>query len=76
MTFSQGFYPDQPDLWVSQGATNGQWLTFNQTTGDLVVVPEPSTFVFAGIGASMAGWHLMKQRRTNRRSERRFAELC
>jgi len=38
------------------------------TAGTLYAVPEPSTFVFAGIGAAMFGWQaLTSHRRRNRR---------
>jgi hypothetical protein len=42
---------------------NGQWLVFNPGVGSLVVVPEPSTMVFAGVGVAMAGWSAWKKRR-------------
>lgn len=41
----------------------GQWLVFQSQTGNLVVVPEPSTMVFAGVGVAMAGWSAWKKRR-------------
>ena len=40
-----------------------QWLVFQSTTGNLMVVPEPSTMVFAGVGVAMAGWSAWKKRR-------------
>ena len=53
--------------WVSGtfAGMNGetQWLVFQQGTGNLVVVPEPSTIVFAGVGVAMAGWSAWKKRR-------------
>jgi hypothetical protein len=36
--------------------TNGQVVEF-------VVVPEPDTIIFAGIGIAMAGWSIWKRRR-------------
>jgi fibronectin-binding autotransporter adhesin len=36
------------------------------TAGQLVVVPEPSAFVIAGIGVALAGYRRWNQRRTNR----------
>ncbi len=36
--------------------------------GQLVLVPEPSTVVFAGIGLFVAGWRAWAQRRASRRS--------
>lgn len=36
--------------------TNGQVV-------ELVIVPEPDTIIFAGIGIAMAGWSIWKRRR-------------
>lgn len=66
LSFTQD--PIDSNLWVSTMATDGRYMIFSQTSGDLVVVPEPSTFVFAGIGGALAGWHLMKQRRSRQRA--------
>jgi len=44
----------------------GQWLVFQSTTGNLVVVPEPSTIVFAGLGVAMSGWTMWKKRRLSK----------
>lgn len=53
--------------WVTQTFTGDggkdQWLVFQSQTGNLVVVPEPSTMVFAGVGVAMAGWSAWKKRR-------------
>lgn len=49
-------------VWVSSANTDGQYLVFSQLTGDLVVVPEPSTLVFAGIGAAVSGWTIWRRR--------------
>lgn len=70
LSFSQGLDASRPQLWVSQATADGQYLTFDQLTGEMVVVPEPSTVVFAGIGAAMAGWHMLKQRRRRRLESR------
>ena len=40
--------------------------------GQLTVVPEPSTIVFAGIGLAMFGWSTWTRRRANAR--RQFIE--
>jgi hypothetical protein len=56
-----------PNLWVSQTAMNGQFMTFNQMSGELLVVPEPSTIAFAGVGCGLAGWQAFKQRRLRQR---------
>lgn len=68
LTFSQNVDPDNPDLWISGTAPDGRYMTFNQMSGDLVVVPEPSTVAFAGIGCALAGWQLFKQRRMRQRA--------
>lgn len=49
-------------IWQT-GDAGGQYLVFNENTGYLVVVPEPSTIAFAGIGIGMAGWSAWKKRR-------------
>ena len=51
--------------WTTQATPNaaGQWLVFQPQNGNLVVVPEPSTIVFAGVGVAMAGWSAWKKRR-------------
>lgn len=50
-------------VWQTGNATNGQYLVFDENSGNLVVVPEPSTIAFAGIGIGMAGWSAWKRRR-------------
>ena len=46
--------------------TDGTWLVFQAQTGNLVVVPEPSTIVFAGLGVAMSGWTMWKKRRLSK----------
>jgi hypothetical protein len=70
LSFTQGLDPSFPLLWVSGTTATGQYLTFDQQAGEMVVVPEPSTVVFAGIGAAMAGWHMLKERRRRRLGQR------
>lgn len=70
LTFSQGLDTSFPQKWVSGTTSTGQYLTFDQVSGEMVVVPEPSTVVFAGIGATMAGWHMLKERRRRRLAAR------
>jgi len=41
----------------------GEYLRFEQSTGNLVVVPEPSTFVLAGLGAVLVGAQVWRRRR-------------
>lgn len=52
--------------WISPAATNGTYLVFQAATGNLVVVPEPSTIVFAGLGVAMSGWTMWKKRRLSK----------
>jgi hypothetical protein len=47
----------------STAAPLGEYLRFEQSTGNLVVVPEPSTFVLAGLGAVLAGAQVWRRRR-------------
>jgi len=57
---SSGNYFDQKygaGIWLSDWTAGGQRFIFSQASGVLTVVPEPSTIVFAGIGAAMLGWH-------------------
>ena len=35
--------------WISPGATDGTYLVFQAASGNLIVVLEPSTIVFAGL---------------------------
>ena len=55
---------------TSSPAATGSW-SLNKVSNDVVlsyvvVVPEPDTIVFAGIGIAMAGWSLWKRRRITR----------
>ena len=54
-----------PD-WVGTASNDGSFLVFQAATGNLVVVPEPSTIVFAGLGVAMSGWTMWKKRRLSR----------
>jgi len=49
--------------WYTAPGSDGTWLVFQAQTGNLVVVPEPSTMVFAGLGVAMSGWTMWKKRR-------------
>jgi hypothetical protein len=55
-------------IWLSSWTDNGtssQRLIFNQTSGDIIVVPEPSTIVMAGAG--VAGVAFLRWRRVRSR---------
>ena len=61
LTFTSG--TANPKVWTSTATTAGQSFTFDAAVGTLVIVPEPGTAIFAGIGIAMAGWSLWKRRR-------------
>jgi len=50
-------------LWTSTATPGGQQFTFDQTTGVLAVVPEPSSIAAAGMGLAMVGWRRLARRR-------------
>ena len=49
-------------VWTSTETANGQRLIFSTGTGDLVVVPEPSTYAMAVAGLSYWGWQMWRRR--------------
>jgi len=51
-------------VWWTQPNTSGQSLKFEQATGNLIVVPEPSTVVIASIGAALAGLWRSRRRKS------------
>ena len=55
--------------WTSDWSGDHQKVVFSQSTGQLTVVPEPSTIVFAGIGMAMFGWSTWTRRRAAARRE-------
>jgi hypothetical protein len=50
-------------LWTSTATGGGQQFTFNETTGVLALVPEPSSTAAVGIGLAMLGWRRLARRR-------------
>ena len=50
-------------VWTSTWTTNHQRLVFSTGTGDLVVVPEPSTYAMALAGLACGGWQMFRRRR-------------
>ena len=50
-------------IWTSSWTTNHQRLVFSTGTGDLVVVPEPSTYAMALAGLACGGWQMWRRRR-------------
>jgi fibronectin-binding autotransporter adhesin len=63
-----GFYRRGPDEWVSTYGTTEQYLRFDELTGRLEVVPEPSTWVMAVAGLAAAGWMARQKKLTRRRA--------
>jgi hypothetical protein len=49
-------------LWTSTATVGGQQFTFNETTGVLAVVPEPSSIAVVGMGLAMLGWRRLARR--------------
>lgn len=45
------------------GPQDGQYLVFEENTGMLMVVPEPSAVVIAGVGVALAGWRMARRRK-------------
>jgi fibronectin-binding autotransporter adhesin len=50
-------------VWTSTWTDNHQRLVFSTATGNLVVVPEPSTVAMALAGLACGGWRMMRRRR-------------
>ena len=65
LTFSQFGTEWSTQPFVGAGGQS-QWLVFQAQSGNLVVVPEPSTIVFAGLGVAMSGWTMWKKRRLSK----------
>ena len=61
-----GFYRRGPDEWVSTYGTTEQYLRFDELTGRLEVVPEPSTWVMAVAGLAAAGWMARRKKLAQR----------
>ena len=49
--------------WYTPDTSRGQYLAFNPASGQLVIVPEPSTWVLACLSAAAVG---LKARRRSR----------
>ena len=62
LSFTQNGSEWRSQDFVGQGGQT-QYLVFQSVSGNLVVVPEPSTIVFASIGVAMSGWSVLKKRR-------------
>ena len=56
-------FSDVGGVWTSTDTVNGQRLIFSTGTGDLIVVPEPSTYAMAVAGLACWGWQMFRRRR-------------
>jgi len=66
-----GSWTLEDGVWVSPTINNdagNQYFAFDQASGNLVVVPEPSTIVFAALGATISGVHCVNKRRRARQA--------
>ncbi|MEI8369089.1 MAG: autotransporter-associated beta strand repeat-containing protein [Planctomycetia bacterium] len=61
------FYSLGNDEWVSTFGTSDQFLRFDELTGKLEVVPEPSTWALALAGLTAAGWMARRKKLARRR---------
>lgn len=50
-------------IWSTGNTAAGQYMTFNQTTGVLAVVPEPSAVALAVVGVVVCGLQTVRRRR-------------
>jgi hypothetical protein len=50
-------------VWTSTATARGQRLVFSTGTGDLVVVPEPSTYAMAFAGLAYGGYMIFRRRK-------------
>ena len=61
------FYRLGADEWVSTFGTSDQFLRFDELTGRLEVVPEPSAWALAIAGLTAAGWMARRKKLARRR---------
>ena len=62
------FTNDGSGVWWSTETASKQFLKFTQATGNLVVVPEPSTWAMGVMGLAMAGLSEFRRRRAGRKA--------
>lgn len=62
-TYNDLTFSKSGSLWTSTSTVGGQRFTFDETSGVLAVVPEPSSIAAAGIGLAMLGWRRLARRR-------------
>jgi|GEM_PF-3217446 len=58
-----GVFTNSGQEWSSPSASDGSYLVFEAATGNLVVVPEPSTCAMALAGLACGGYSLFRRRR-------------
>jgi len=58
-----GVFTNSGQEWSSPSASDGSYLVFEAATGNLVVVPEPSTYAMALAGLACGGYSLFRRRR-------------
>ena len=58
-----GTFTNSGQEWSSPSASDGSYLVFQAATGNLVVVPEPSTCVMALAGLACGGYSMFRRRR-------------
>jgi T5SS/PEP-CTERM-associated repeat protein len=55
-------------VWTSTKTANNQYLEVTPSTGNLVVVPEPSTIAMTLAGLACGGWQMVRRRRQLRQA--------
>ena len=60
------FSSDGNGNWYSNDTASHQYLKFSLSTGNLVVVPEPSTWAMAIVGLIIAGWRGRRRTKAKR----------
>jgi hypothetical protein len=58
-----GVFTNSGQEWSSPSASDGSYLVFQAATGNLVVVPEPSTYAMALAGLACGGYSMFRRRR-------------
>ena len=58
-----GTFTQFGEEWISPSATDGTYLVFQAASGNLAVVPEPSTYAMALAGLACGGYAVFRRRR-------------
>lgn len=59
-SYSSLVFSGSGGVWKSN-EVNGQTMTFTESTGNLVIVPEPSALIIAALGLVAAGWAVSRR---------------